>query len=614
MATAKIDWIQNPGAHQNYLSQERDGETVENRSLAFEGDVISQFQSVHDLHGSKTKYLYFEITQSWDPRESKMFEPEKYNEMGIELATRLFPGHQVQVITHTDKAHIHNHIMVNTVHSETGKTIHNKKELLFQRIRPMNDQIAQENGLSIVKPTAHSLDAHLPQAARKMVANGKKSFLYDIMQKADFARAASTSFDDYVSILKVMGVDARVENKNISYFYGDKEKGVRGKKIGQKFTNDGLIEAFKENDGKFAKHPELRARLRGEIGALHDKEGNRLGTPSDLLLESAVHTRFREKDYSQFTKVARDRTRSELPSPVRYNGILPLEEIKKARSQSIFDYCERNGIQTTVDKSGRKVLKGREFVVLEDTSWKNTKNHTNGSLIELVALHHNESFLQSIARINRSPRLLQLESVTGEVKRTFTSFYLPKTAQHDRNGSMEHIKRFSKNSGISETALNDLFELKKLQVGRNGSIWVFAGEKGNHAIEFQPQGASYEKKSHGDSAQAFESRKGTSQRVVVFQNPFDFIAHKQSGGKSQAKDSLLVSLDLHSDKSLDLFLARNPHVTQVDIVASPKSGRENERSGVERIKKQLDPFSIQVRGIDPIHAGRSRSHGPGIGR
>ena len=490
MAIVKVKWVDKGRQNQSYLTKDRDSETIESRESVGGGDLVSEFESIHEQHGSRAKHLALQIIQSWHPSESKLLEPQKYNDMGLELAKRMFPDHQAQVVTHQDRGHIHNHIIVNTVNSLTGKLIENKKALLY-KLRDASDVICKENGLSVLTPTLRSQEAKLPSHARDMATHGKRPILLDIMQKADFARSASTSFDEYSVILRELGVHARVENKNITYFYGDSDERIRGKRLGSKYGKDGLIEAFKENDGKFNKSPELRSRIRGEIGAIHDGKGNIVGAASDLLLESAGHTRFGEKDYGRFTKVDRSRSRSDMHSNSNYGGVLPIEEVAKAAGKSIFDYCERNNIALTTDKNGRKVIKGREHVVLlSDTSWKNSRNGSEGTLIDFVSNHHQESILRAVSRINNNPRLLLLESVSGDVKKTYASFYIPKQDQLERNGSLEHLKHFSKHSGVSETALQDLYELKKLQVSRNGSVWMFAGENDTHAVEhYQDQGS-----------------------------------------------------------------------------------------------------------------------------
>lgn len=596
--------------YQNYLSKDREVDLYESRHLAHEGDMAEQFASLVDQYNSRADSTYAELIQSWSPQESNLVPPQKFNDMGMELARELYPDHLIQVITHLDKAHTHNHILISRVNTVTGKTMYpDGREL--KRVRDVNDRIAKDNGFSVLEGMSRLRDSRIPQAVRDILARGGKTWLIDVMQKADFARAVSTSFDDYMGVLTTLGVDVRVENKNVTHIYDGKK--VRGRKLGKAFTNQELIKQFKENDEKFAKYPELRSQLRGEISSIHDTKGNLVGTPSNLLLESAVHTRFGKKDYSKFTKVERDRDNSRSRSNHHYNGLLPLEEVKKANSQSIIDYCTKNKIGFHVNKSGKTVLTGREHVIIDGTSFKNSKNNTKGTLIDFVAIHHDESYLKAIARINNNPRLLLLEQVTGEVRRPFNSFYMPKDKQKSRSGSMHSLKHFSQTKRLTETERNDLLELNKVQVSKNGSIWLFGGSKGEHAVEFIESSGSIQKKHHGNTNIPYEKKKGSGKSVAVFKDPFDFIAQKGSHKKLKKNESLLVPLDVSSDKSLKHFLSENPHVKHVDIIlgVDPKN-HHNERREIERLKQEFDPFDIKVRGIDLD--GLSRDRGPSFGR
>ena len=52
--------------------------------------------------------------------------------------------------THVDKAHIHSHIVFNSVNAVTGKMYHSTRENYYQQIRRISDRLCRENGLSII--------------------------------------------------------------------------------------------------------------------------------------------------------------------------------------------------------------------------------------------------------------------------------------------------------------------------------------------------------------------------------------------------------------------------------------------------------------------------------
>src|SRR5699024_11946105 len=64
------------------------------------------------------------VIQSFKPDE---VTPEKANQVGLELAKKLAPNHEVAVYTHDDTNHVHNHIAINSVNFETGKKYQDRK-------------------------------------------------------------------------------------------------------------------------------------------------------------------------------------------------------------------------------------------------------------------------------------------------------------------------------------------------------------------------------------------------------------------------------------------------------------------------------------------------------
>lgn len=85
------------------------------------------------------------IIQSFKPDE---VTSEQCNQLGLELAEKIAPNHQVAVYTHNDTDHIHNHIVINAINLETGKKFNNNKQAL-RDVRNVNDEVCREHGLSV---------------------------------------------------------------------------------------------------------------------------------------------------------------------------------------------------------------------------------------------------------------------------------------------------------------------------------------------------------------------------------------------------------------------------------------------------------------------------------
>src|SRR5699024_12050023 len=71
--------------------------------------------------------------------------PEKANQVGLELAKKLAPNHEVAVYTHDDTNHVHNHIVINSVNFETGKKYQAHGKEAIERARSLSDEVCKSH-------------------------------------------------------------------------------------------------------------------------------------------------------------------------------------------------------------------------------------------------------------------------------------------------------------------------------------------------------------------------------------------------------------------------------------------------------------------------------------
>lgn len=94
--------------------------------------------------------LGYHFIQSFAPGE---VTPEQAHEIGMEFARRMF-GNQYEVVigTHLDKAHLHNHIVINSVSFVDGQKYHSSPESYYNEVRGTSDELCRENDLSVITP------------------------------------------------------------------------------------------------------------------------------------------------------------------------------------------------------------------------------------------------------------------------------------------------------------------------------------------------------------------------------------------------------------------------------------------------------------------------------
>ena len=135
--------------------------------------------NVRDIR--KKEIIAYQIRQSFKPGE---ITPEKANEIGYELAMRFTKGdYAFTVCTHTDKEHIHNHIVFNAI-SMDGKKKFRNFYYSGIAVRRISDILCFENGLSIIKPAPYAERKKKGRYSRtKNYTDKKLEFIKDIESK-----------------------------------------------------------------------------------------------------------------------------------------------------------------------------------------------------------------------------------------------------------------------------------------------------------------------------------------------------------------------------------------------------------------------------------------------
>ena len=110
--------------------------------------AFREFMNTKRLSNKPDGRIYYHIVQSFHPEEK--VTPKTAHEIALKLA-QTFPGREVLVSTHVDRAHIHSHLIVNSVNAETGYKYHSDKDNI-QRVRNVSDKLCNEYGLSILQP------------------------------------------------------------------------------------------------------------------------------------------------------------------------------------------------------------------------------------------------------------------------------------------------------------------------------------------------------------------------------------------------------------------------------------------------------------------------------
>ena len=180
-------------------------------------DVAMQsFMATKHLYGKDTGTFFYQYTQSFSPEEE--LTPAQAHEIGLELAERFFPGCEVLVATHVDREHLHSHLVVNSVHPDTGKKLHFTPKTLEQ-MRKVSDQICMEHGLSTLKPYRQEHRTRGLSAGEYRAAMRGESWKFRLITTVEAVMQRAGSREEFIQEMKRQGYHIRWEEnrKHITY-------------------------------------------------------------------------------------------------------------------------------------------------------------------------------------------------------------------------------------------------------------------------------------------------------------------------------------------------------------------------------------------------------------
>lgn len=161
-------------------------------------DARTEMALLKRRHNKEDGILAFHGYQSFKPGE---VTPDVAHEIGVKLAEELWPDYQVIVATHLDKAHVHNHFVLNSV-SMRGQKFHATKES-YKQMRVASDRLCKQYGLSVITQQQAYFPKHYAEWAAEQ--NGQPTWRSSIRVDIDSAVRESMTFQQFISEMKRKG-------------------------------------------------------------------------------------------------------------------------------------------------------------------------------------------------------------------------------------------------------------------------------------------------------------------------------------------------------------------------------------------------------------------------
>ena len=309
----------------------------------------------------KSDIVLYQIRQYFKPGE---ITPEKAQEIGYELAMSFTKDkYQFVVATHTDHAHIHNHIIFNSTsidHTQKFRNFLGSSEA----IRKISDKLCLENGLSIIEAAKQG-----PSHYGKWLGDKKPlSWQEKLRQTIDAVMAQKPAdFDTFLKIMMESGYEVK-QGQQLAFKARGQQKFTRLRSLGEGYSEEELRSAilrktihtpkskvpFRKNPDKINLLVDIQAKLQSGKGPGYERWAKvfnlkQMAQTINFLTENNI------TDYETLvkkTKAATDRYH-ELSQQIKYleKRMAEITELKK----HIISYAKTKDIYNAYRESGYSI-------------------------------------------------------------------------------------------------------------------------------------------------------------------------------------------------------------------------------------------------------------------
>lgn len=185
--------------------------------------------------GAPGTVLAYHIVQSLKPGET---DPNTAHRLGVEFVEEITGGQYEYVIaTHTDRDHIHNHIIFNAVNQQTLKKYRCPKTRVYE-YRSISDRLCRAHGLSVIEQPHPARRIQIGEAYARADGRSAKAA---IAEKIDAAVTVSTTWQEMLDRLAADDVSVYARGAHVLFRDASMTgRGVRGATLGAAYTEANL--------------------------------------------------------------------------------------------------------------------------------------------------------------------------------------------------------------------------------------------------------------------------------------------------------------------------------------------------------------------------------------
>lgn len=363
--------------------------------------------------------IAYQIRQSFKPGE---ITPEEANRLGQELALRFTKGKYAFIVaTHTDRAHVHNHIVFNSTSIDGTRKFKNfwLSSIALQKV---SDLVCLENGLSVIAPKPYRERAKRTDYPRRV--KNRDVLCEDIdavLQKKP------ESFEAFLQELRALDYEIKC-GKHIS---------VKGKNQARFIRLSSLEEGYTEAD--------LRAHFLGQQERKPREKRNHHTDvrPFNLVIDIQSKLQNKGAGYQRWASVYNLKQMSKTLLFLRDHKIESMEQLDQLVQQQT---AKRDALLSSIQQSEKRLAKigtlKKHIINYSKTRATYEEYRKAGYSKRFLETHREEITIHKAAKaafdelgVKKLPRVKDLSIEYAEVlaakKQTYAEYKLAKSDAQD---------------------------------------------------------------------------------------------------------------------------------------------------------------------------------------
>ena len=234
-----------------YITDPKKAAIVSVKNLFEDEDYAKQFEETAARFGKGEKYderKYYHFKLSCARKDN--VTPRRAHDFAEEVAEAFFKNYECVIATHTDTETVHSHIIVNAVDPITGKKLQFGKAE-YAAMKDEVNRIGKEHGYTETDFRKRSKNSRTP-IEKKIILKGGTSWkeeLREVIAEGIKNSKTAEEFKEYLD--KCYGVKIMRDGKDYSYLHPEKQKPVRGAKLGENYTKTEVIKRIGEQNNGF---------------------------------------------------------------------------------------------------------------------------------------------------------------------------------------------------------------------------------------------------------------------------------------------------------------------------------------------------------------------------